>query len=481
MEMIAQVKSIGFKASLAYCFLVFGQPAAKSQTLASAVQIDKKKEDHTTVPQFTKADTTAFTPQSYVQPVYKFTHVITSLPEKLIKDQFRCMETTIAMPYNSKVQGFINYYTARDRRFVSLMLERTQLFFPIYEEALERHGLPDELKYLSMVESSLNPRAISPVKAAGLWQFMSVTGRYYDLRQDAYIDERLDPYKATDAACRYLKELHDMFGDWHLALAAYNCGPGNVRKAIRHSGNKKSFWQIYNFLPAETRAYVPKFIALNYVMKYAEAYNITTQSPAIRTAADTILVNQYVNMNLFALQLGISAAELQELNPQYKRNFVPAYGGQYSLRIPADKKEYVNLNRYAILSSSVNSRQKLVYRVDKGEVIAKIAQQHKVSVEDLKRWNQLKSNQIAAGQQLTIWVNNATYPITNIASNRMGISNRIGQVVSIKTLPVPQIKRDNIQTAAVTWKISQTMKNEQAKQITKLYRLKIADMPLAKK
>ena len=226
---------------------------------------------------------------------------------------------------------------------------------------------------------------MSSVKAAGLWQFMSVTGRYYDLHQDSYIDERLDPYKSTEAACRYLKELYGMFDDWHLALAAYNCGPGNVRKAIRYSGNKKSFWQIYDFLPAETRAYVPKFIALNYVLKYAEAYNITNNPSAISLASDTIMVNQYLNMSLFAKQLDIAIDDLKELNPQYKRNFIPAYGGNYSLRIPADKKEIFAINRYAILSSSVKSRQKIEYEENKGEVIAKIAQQHKVREEDLKK------------------------------------------------------------------------------------------------
>jgi membrane-bound lytic murein transglycosylase D len=480
MNVIAQVKSIGFKASLAYCFLIIGQPIVKSQTLAKAVQTENTKEDTNTILQLNYSDTTAYNPQVFAKPVLNVNPAITSLPEKLVKDQFKCMETTIAMPYNNKVKNFITYFTAKDRRFVSLMLERKQLFFPIYEAALSRYGLPDELKYLSMVESSLNPRAMSPVRAAGLWQFMSVTGRYYDLRQDAYIDERLDPYKATDAACRYLKELHDMFGDWHLALAAYNCGPGNVRKAMRHAGNKKTFWQIYDYLPAETRAYVPKFIALNYVMQYAQAYNITDESPVKLMAADTILVNQYVSMNLFAIQLGMSLADLQELNPQYKRNFVPAYGGSYSLRIPADKKEYVTLNRYAILSSSINSRQKMMYQVTKGEAIAKIAQQHKVSVEDLKRWNHLKSNQVVAGQQLTIWVENATYPIGNIAANKIDVSKRIGQIVSIKILPVPQINIDLLQVSITPLNVSQTLKNNREREITKLYRLKTADVSLAK-
>jgi membrane-bound lytic murein transglycosylase D len=475
MEMIAQVKSIGFKASLTYCFLLMCQPAAKSQTMTTAMQTEEKKEVNAAESRYKVTDTTSHTSLSSTSLVFKYNLVITSLPEKLIKDQFNCMETAIAMPYNTKVKNFINYYTAKDRRFIRLMLERKHLYFPIYEEALRRHGLPDELKYLSMVESSLNPRAMSPVKAAGLWQFMSVTGRYYDLRQDAYIDERLDPYKATDAACRYLKELHDMFGDWHLALAAYNCGPGNVRKAIRHAGNKKTFWQIYNFLPAETRAYVPKFIALNYVMNYAEAYNITIDSPLKLVPADTILVSQYVNMSLLARQLDIPVEDLKELNPQYKRNFVPAYGGSYSLRIPADKKDYLSLNRYAILNASVNSRQKIVYQVNKGEAITAIASLYKVSIEDVKRWNHLKSNRIATGQQLTLWLSN-----TDQIAGRIDVSNKIKSMVSIKTLPVPQLKVSVEKPSDNLWRISQSIAKEPAYMITKLYQPVKKELQLVK-
>lgn len=479
--MIAQVKRIGLKVSLAYCFLLLSQSAATSQSLASASQGEENEGLNKEISTSKVADTTLIPSISSAILVNNTNNVITSLPEKLVKDQFNRMATTIAMPYNSKVKTFISYYTMKNRRFVSLMLERKHRFFPIYEEALSRHGLPDELKYLSMVESSLNPRAMSPVKAAGLWQFMSVTGRYYDLRQDAYIDERLDPYKSTDAACRYLKELHDMFGDWHLALAAYNCGPGNVRKAMRYAGNKKSFWQIYDFLPAETRAYVPKFIALNYVMKYADDYNLTTNLPVSVVTADTIMVNQYLNMSLFAKQLNITLEELTELNPQYKRSFVPAYGGYYSLSIPANKKQIFSYNRYAILSSSVNNLKKITHETAAGETITKIAQQHNIRVEDLKRWNRLKSNYVAAGQQLTIWVDTTNqlkvYTIATLVDQKA--TQQV--VVNIKTLATPKLSIEDLQPSGNIWRVSQAVGNIPAERITRLYRPTTSNLQLAKK
>lgn len=477
--MISHIKSIGFKASFAYCFLLLGPLASKGQNIVNTGQKDEKKEINAAESNYLARENNLYHTLSLSKSVSENCQFITSLPEKLVIDQFKCMETTIAMPYNSKVKNFINYYTAKDRRYIRLMLERKHMFFPIYEEALNRHGLPDELKYLSMVESSLNPRAMSPVKAAGLWQFMSVTGRYYDLRQDAYIDERLDPYKATDAACRYLKELHNMFGDWHMALAAYNCGPGNVRKAIRHSGNKKTFWQIYNFLPAETRAYVPKFIALNYVMNYAEAYNITTSTPLQPMPADTILVNQYLNMSLFAKQLGISAEDLQQLNPQYKRNFIPAYGGFYSLRIPAGTKEFLDLNRYAILNSSISSHRKILYQVNSGEGIATISRKFEVSVEDVKRWNRLKSNTINANQKLVIWVNQTVQPRL-LTKTQIQVSNRIQPVVTVKPLPVPQIKLAELKPSDNLWRDTHTLQYERDNHLTKLFRYKNSTFQLVK-
>jgi len=184
------------------------------------------------------------------------------IPQKLIADRLNCLEQTISLGYNNKVHAFIEYFTVRDRDYTRSMLRRKDLYFPLFEKKLKEYKLPDELKYLSIIESALNPRAVSAARAVGLWQFMSGTSRYLGLHDNWSIDERMDPEKATDAACRYLSQLYSIFHDWHLALAAYNSGPGTVRWAIRRSGYKKTFWEIYNFLPRETRSYVPHSLLL---------------------------------------------------------------------------------------------------------------------------------------------------------------------------------------------------------------------------
>lgn len=464
--MILQAKGIVFTAGVSCALVLFSQSPVQSQHLTS---IEKKSEK-------TSADTTVHTPVDSTLLVreIKIKQIITKLPEHLVVDQFKCLETTIPMTYNTTTKGFINSFTARNRTFVKTMLERKHLYFPLYEEALKKHGLPDELKYLSIVESNLNPRAVSPVKAAGLWQFMPATGRYFKLYQDAYIDERLDPYKATEAACQYLKSLHDMFGDWQLALAAYNCGPGNVRRAIRRSGNKKGFWQIYNHLPVETRAYVPKFIAVNYIMTHAEHYNITTDSLPRYISADTIIVNHYLDMNRLAKQLGVSLEDLRTLNPQVKKNVIPGYLKNYSLRIPAEKKEFFASNRMSILESSsmirntnstamlvsnsdafsnTSNRKKILYEITYGDAISTIAAKYNVSVTDIKQWNNLRSNTIIAGQKIAIWIK--TPAKATVAENNTQPAPNMNLTVNAKVVFASATKVYLVQPGDSLWTISQ--------------------------
>ena len=206
-------------------------------------------------------------------PVYDF------IPEhnyELVADQMTCITEEIPLTFNSRVYGFINYFGVRNREYTRGILKKKDVYFPLFEKYLSKYGMPDELKYLSIVESGLEPRAISRAGAGGLWQFMPYTGRSYGLHQDFYINERFDPDAATEAACKYLKMLYNMFGDWELALAAYNSGPGNVRKAIRKSGYQKGFWNVYKYLPRETRSYVPQFVAIIYVINYADDYNLNS-------------------------------------------------------------------------------------------------------------------------------------------------------------------------------------------------------------
>jgi membrane-bound lytic murein transglycosylase D len=307
-----------------------------------------------------------------------------------------------------------------------MMMRRKNLYFPLFERYLAKYGLPDELKYLSIIESGLHPRATSRVRAVGLWQFMSATGKYYGLDNDWYIDERMDPEMATDAACRYLRDLHRMFNDWELALAAYNTGPGNVKRAIRRSGYKKTFWDIYNFLPRETRSYVPQFVAIIYAMNYLDEHNFIDEGDERHVRSDTVHVKKFLNFETFANLTGSCLEDLQKLNPAIQRNAIPETGRTFIMYVPQATKQKVIENRFAILDSASKvgkkelellartmagttyGRDRVVYKVKSGDVLGSIALRHGVKVADIKKWNNLKSNTIRSGQRLNIWTKQST-------------------------------------------------------------------------
>lgn len=352
----------------------------------------------------------------------------------VFRDRLSCLQQNIPLVYNDKIHAFINYFTIRDREYTRLMMRRKNLYFPIFEKYLARYNLPDELKYLAIIESGLNPRAVSRVRAVGLWQFMSATGKYYGLDNDWYVDERMDPEKSTDAACRYLRDLYRMFGDWELALAAYNTGPGNVRKAIRRSGYKKSFWDIYPNLPRETRSYVPQFVAIIYTMNHLEEHNFFDEGEEILVRSDTLAVKKFLNFETLAALTGSCLEDLQKLNPSIQRNAIPENGQSHVIRIPVTAKEKMVENRVAILDSasrvgkkelellakamqgSTYGRERVVYKVRSGDVLGSIALRHKVRVADIKKWNNLRSDVIRSGQRLNIWVNGSTTSSTAVAA-----------------------------------------------------------------
>lgn len=341
-----------------------------------------------------------------------------------IESRLASIESEIPLNFNTRVKSFVDYFTVKDREYTKMVLRRSTYFFPIFEEVLARHELPDELKYLAIVESGLNATARSRAAAVGLWQFIYYTGHSYGLHADWYVDERMDPVKSTEAAARYVKSLYKMFGDWELALAAYNCGPGNVRKAIRRSGYKRNFWDIFRYLPRETRGYVPQFVAITYAFNFREEHNLVLEESEFLYAmeTDTIMVRNFLNLKTLAEMLDICDEDIASLNPAVKHMAIPQSSKYFSVRLPADKMPDFEANRKNILDSasrtgkkeleqlarnsvgSTYGRDKVIHRVRSGDVLGTIAQQYHVRVSDIKKWNNLSSTTIRVGQRLNIWL-----------------------------------------------------------------------------
>lgn len=339
-----------------------------------------------------------------------------------VADRMKCLEGEVPLNFNQRVMAFVDYFSIRNRDYTRDIVRQKELYFPLFSEKLAEYNLPDELKYLSIVESGLRPKAISHANAVGLWQFISSTGKMYGLSNGWYVDERMDPYEATDAACRYLKDLHRMFGNWELALAAYNCGPGNVRKAIRRSGYKKTFWEIYRYLPRETRSYVPQFVAITYLFNHLELHNFLEVPERFTPEWDTIMVSQYFHLETFGNQLNTCVEDLLNLNPQIKRGALPEGTKNFALKIPKELKEEVVANRVHLYDTaskvgkkqleylarstpgSTYGKRKVTYRVKSGDVLGTIARKYHVRVSDLRKWNKINGNLIRIGQRLNVWV-----------------------------------------------------------------------------
>lgn len=339
-----------------------------------------------------------------------------------VADRMTCIEGEVPLNFNENVMAFVDYFAIKDREYTRDVIKKKELFFPIFSEGLARHGLPDELKYLAIVESGLRPNAISRANAVGLWQFISSTGKMYGLSSDWYVDDRMDPVEATDAAARHLKDLYRMFNNWELALAAYNCGPGNVRKAIRRSGYKKEFWEIYRYLPRETRSYVPQFVAITYLFNHLNEHGFDEKPDQFYPDLDTVLISQYFHLETFCNQIDACVDDVLLWNPQIKRGALPEGTKNFALRIPSEWKEDIVANRtiYYDTASKVGKehldmlarntpgstygRERLYYRVRSGDVLGTIAGKYGVRVSDIRSWNKLNGNMIRIGQTLSIWV-----------------------------------------------------------------------------
>ena len=323
------------------------------------------------------------------------------------------MPTLIEMPYNQVVRSYIDSYVKRYPKRLSSLLALSKYYFPIFENALEAGNLPLELKYLPVIESALNPSAKSYVGAAGLWQFMPATGRLYGLEVNSLIDERCDPYKSSKAAVAYLKDLYEIYGDWMLVIAAYNCGPGNVNKAIRRSGGKRDYWDIYEYLPRETRGYVPAFIAANYAMYYAEdLYHICPSELKLPLATDTICVNYRVHLEQISDCLGVHIDELRRLNPQYRYDLVPGNSRTCVLCLPDDyayryltNKDSIVAYKSELISRKVENKiaMQTTYKVRSGDNLWTIAKKKGVSVAAIRKANAPKNlNVLQIGQVIKL-------------------------------------------------------------------------------
>lgn len=339
--------------------------------------------------------------------------------DSLYRSRLQDLVSPVHLPYNYIVRDYINYYLTNRWSPLNKVLTLSKFYFPIFEQELIRAGIPVELRTLAIIESNLSPMATSRMGAVGLWQFMPATGKNLGLEINSLVDERSDIILSTRAACRFLKDLYNMFGDWTLALAAYNCGPGNVNRAIARAGSDaKSFWDIYDYLPRETRGYVPKFIAASYVYAYHSLHNIEADTTPECISTDTVMVNRTMHLGQVASTLNIPLETLRILNPQYKIDIIPAARKPYALRLPtryttefiaqqdsiyakdsAYLKEYINP---ANLEKKRAEGVGYTYTVRKGDNLGLIAKRNRTTVKEIMRWNKLKSTVIRPGQKLRI-------------------------------------------------------------------------------
>ena len=356
------------------------------------------------------------------------------LPTELLKTRLQEMDekSPFHIEYNQGLENIIKSFLKNRKRSFERLMAVSEYYFPLFEEAFDKQNVPLEIKYLAVVESALNPKAVSRVGATGLWQFMYQTGKQYGLKIDSYVDERSDPLKASEAAAQYMKNMYAIFGDWDLVLASYNSGPGNVAKAIRRSGGQQNYWNIRKNLPQETQGYVPAFLATMYIYEYHKEHGIKPErAPIKHFATDTVMIKRQMSFKQISDLIDIPVAQLQILNPSYKLNVVPSYRDQsHYLRLPQDKmavftsnesKIYAYVDREANLrekpfqivrpivpQDSVNTFQRLAqakvryYRVKRGDNLSTIAKKYDVAVEDLKKWNNIRGNEVVYGKNLKI-------------------------------------------------------------------------------
>ena len=351
------------------------------------------------------------------------------VPDSVLMRRLEQMNAFITLPFNETVKNYMILYSEKMPRKMAEMMGLSQYYMPIIEEALRRYNLPLELKYVAIIESAFNPRAVSRVGATGMWQFMYRTAVSYGLRIDSYVDERMDPIKSIDAAARYFRDAYRIFADWSLAISSYNCGSGNVNKAIKRAGGKRDFWSVYEYLPRETRGYVPAMVGAMYAFRYAKEYGIEADPLALPTYVDTFHIHKNLHFVQVSELLGIPLDDVRDLNPQYYKDIVPGASGEEVIRLPfnyssafieaqdtiykhradilfstkvEDGRETVSGKPVPTSSGNSGTGQWVYYKVKGGDTLSKIARKYNTSVKQIKTWNNLKSDNIAIGQRLKV-------------------------------------------------------------------------------
>jgi len=350
---------------------------------------------------------------------------IAMVSDSICKLRLSKMPCLMEMPYNSIIRSYIDLYTVKKRHQVEYMLGMSSYYFPIFEQILSANNLPLELKYLSIIESALNTTIVSRMGAAGLWQLMVGTGRMYGLEINSLVDERLAPVKATNAAAHFLKDLYSIYGDWNLVIAAYNCGPGNISKAVRRSGGKQDYWTMYQYLPKETRGYVPIFIAANYSLHYANEHNLCPATVSMPAMTDTVMVHRRIHLVQIADVLNLPIEEVRLLNPQYRKDIVPGDIKPYEICLPINsantfiqrmdeicnykadelinnRRSQIEVQQAAENKNPTSSKKVKTIKVKPGQNLGEIAANYGVSLKKLKKLNNLKKDLIKPGQTLKI-------------------------------------------------------------------------------
>jgi membrane-bound lytic murein transglycosylase D len=381
--------------------------------------------------------------------------------DTVYESRIRRINSVIKLPYNNIIRNHIHVYTIKQRDQFSAVLGLKDYYFPMIEDIFDSYGLPAELKYMAVIESALNVNAVSRMGATGLWQFMYSTGRMYGLTINSVVDERRDPVKSTHAAAKYIKDLYNIYKDWTLVIAAYNCGPGNVNKAIRRSGNKKDYWQIFYRLPRETRGYIPQYVAAAYAVNYYPEHNIRPMTLNIPLSTDTIMVNKDIHLSQISEVMKIPLGELRALNPQYRTGLVPGSSKPLSLTLPMNHLgDFIDLNdtirsykpdvylngavriadpsRSTYLPADIKGKTKLLYTVKEGDNLGFISEWYRVGLSDLRYWNNIYRNTIRIGQTLAVFVDPSKseyYAKVNYMTFQEK-QEMIGKTVSVNMQPI---------------------------------------------